>query len=133
MRTCKSTAGFTLIETVVALIIFVACYLLMQQGISLGWRSIQVAHAESAALQVAQNRLAMAGIDPPLQEGLQTGRTEDGFEWSVDVRRLTQSQMDSVQTRLAAYWVTVHVNWREGPLRTARTLRISTLKLATAR
>jgi prepilin-type N-terminal cleavage/methylation domain-containing protein len=130
----RSTAGFTLIETVVALVIFVACYLLLYQGTSLGWRSIQVVHMEAAALQVAQNRLALAGIDPPLQEGRQTGRTDDGFDWSVDVRRSPQAQSgDASPARLGGYWVTVQVDWREGPLRAARSLRLTTLKLAAAR
>lgn len=133
MPSRSSTAGFTLIETIVALIIFVACYLLLQQGTALGWRSIQVAHAEAAALQVAQNRLAAAGIDPPLQEGLQTGRTDDGIEWSVDVRRYGSSQSDVSSSPVAAYRITVEAHWREGPMRKAHVLRFSTVKLAGTR
>ena len=57
-------AGFTLIETLVTLVIFVACYLLVEQRVSLGWRGV---HAETTALQIAEARLALTGLDMRLQ------------------------------------------------------------------
>jgi general secretion pathway protein I len=120
--------GFTLIETLVALIIFVACYLMIHQTVALGWRGVQVAHAETAALRLAQSRLAAAGVEQPLQDGRQTGRTE-GFDWSVQVRPYAQPEIAAPAQRPTGYWVTVDVNWREGPLRRARSLQLSTLKL----
>lgn len=120
--------GFTLIETLVALIIFVACYLMIHQTVALGWRGVQVAHAETAALRLAQSRLAAAGVEQPLQDGQQAGRTE-GFDWSVQVRPYARPEIAAPAQRPIGYWVTVDVNWREGPLRRARSLQLSTLKL----
>ena len=101
-----ASSGFTLIETLVALIIFVACYLLIQQTVALGWRGIQVAHAEAAAVRLAQNRLAGAGVDAPLQDGQQTGQTADGYDWSMQIQRYAQPDFDGPSQRLAGYWVT---------------------------
>ena len=50
-RPLGSDHGFTLMETMVALVIFVACYLLIHQGLSLGWRGVRLAQSETAALQ----------------------------------------------------------------------------------
>ena len=128
MERDEGSQGFTLIETLVALIIFVACYLMIHQSVALGWRGVQVAHAETAALRLAQSRLAAAGVEEPLQDGQQTGRTE-GFDWSVQIRPYAQPEIAAPAQRPTGYWVTVDVNWREGPLRKARSLRLSTLKL----
>jgi len=125
--------GFTLIETLVALIIFVACYVMIHQTVSLGWRGVQVAHAETAALRLAQSRLAAAGVEEPLQDGQQTGRTAEGFDWSVQVRPYAQPDIAASAPRPTGYWVTVDVSWREGPLRKARSLQLSTLKLRSSR
>lgn len=129
MERDTGSSGFTLIETVVALIIFVACYLLIQQSVSLGWRGVQVAHAETAAMRLAQSRLAAAGVETPLQDGTQTGQTAEGFDWSMQTKPYGQPELGSPPTRPTGYWVIVEVTWREGPLRRARSLQLSTLKL----
>lgn len=124
------SAGFTLIETLVALVIFVAGYLLVYQTVSVGWRGTQVAHTESAALRIAQSRLAAAGVEQRLQEGEQSGQSADGYAWTTQVARYRRPDSDDAPGQLAAYWVRVDVKWREGPLRKARSLRLETLKLA---
>lgn len=125
-----SSTGFTLIETLVALVIFVAGYLLVYQTVSVGWRGTQVAHTESAALRIAQSRLAAAGVEQRLQEGQQSGNTPDGYAWTMQVARYHRPDLDDAPARLIAYWITVDVSWREGPLRKARTVRLESLKLA---
>jgi hypothetical protein len=42
---------------------------------------VQVAHADTAALRLAQGRLAAAGVEEPLQDSQQTGRTADGLDY----------------------------------------------------
>lgn len=130
MRQSDSSAGFTLIETLVALVIFVACYLLIHQSVSLGWRGVQVAHAEATALRLAQTRLTSAGVDAKLEEGEQSGQTADGYSWSTQIQRYNQPTPEGARARLAGYWVTVQVRWREGPLRRTRSLQLTTLKLS---
>lgn len=78
MRERDGSSGFTLIETLVALVIFVAGYILIHRSVSLGWRGAQIAWAESAAVRLAQSRLAAAGVEAPLQEGERSGETSDG-------------------------------------------------------
>jgi prepilin-type N-terminal cleavage/methylation domain-containing protein len=129
MRDDTGSDGFTLIETLVALVIFVASYLLIQQAVSLGWRGVQVAQSESGAARLAQSLMTAAGVETQLQEGQQTGATPDGYSWSVDIKRRADPSMDDTAKRLAGYWVTVDVTWPEGPLRTRRSLQLATLKL----
>ncbi len=126
------SAGFTLIETLVALVIFVAGYLLIYQSVSLGWRSALVAHSERQAVRLAQARLAAAGVETPLAEGQQSGDTSDGYSWTVHVRRYQQPGQDSSEP-LAGFWVTVDVKWSEGMLRSPRSLKLTTVRLGVQR
>src|SRR5262245_37045189 len=102
-RQRPSEHGFTLMETLVALVIFVACYLLIHQGLSLGWRGVRLAQSETVALQVAQGRLAAAGFDEPLSDGQRSGET-DGYAWTMDVRREDRRE-GSTALPLSAFWV----------------------------
>src|SRR5262245_25923275 len=90
MRQSEGTGGFTLIETLVALTIFVAGYVVVHQSVVLAWRGAQVAWAEGEAVRLAQSRLAAAGVETRLQEGEERGETPDGFRWSrrVELYRL---------------------------------------------
>ena len=127
-RACRlgGERGFTLMETLVALVIFVACYLLIHQGLSLGWRGVRLAQSETAALQVAQGRIAAAGLDEPLSDGQRAGET-DGYAWTMDVRRETRDA--GANSPLSAFWVTVAVNWRDKWARGPRSVQLTTMKL----
>jgi hypothetical protein len=126
--------GFTLMETIVALIIFVACYVLIQQGLSLGRRGVSAAHGELAALHVAQTHLAAVGVESPLREGQQSGN-DDGYEWVVDVRRQNAERESEsrAKTHATGYWVAVEVSWRDEVTRRQRSLELKTLKVALPR
>jgi prepilin-type N-terminal cleavage/methylation domain-containing protein len=126
------SSGFTLIETLVALVIFVAGYLLVHHSVSVAWRGAQVAWAESAALRLAHARLAAAGVEVRLGEGEVAGETDDGFRWTLRTERYRRPGSDGVAERIAGYWVTVTVRWDGGVLQPARSLQLTTLKLGAA-
>jgi hypothetical protein len=115
-------------ETLVALVIFVACYLLIHEGLSLGWRGVRLAQSETAALQVAQGRLAAAGFDAPLSDGQRSGET-DGYAWTMDVRREDRGGSVATTSPLSAFWVTVAVSWRDRADPRVRSVQLTTMKL----
>jgi len=136
MRESDGTSGFTLIETLVALTIFVAGYVVVHQSVMLAWRGAQIAWAEEAAVRLAQSQMASAGVETRLREGEERGRTADGFAWTrrVELYRAPAStsafESSGRTARIAGYWVTVTVRWRGGLLQTTRSLELKTLKLA---
>ena len=134
MRESDGTSGFTLIETLVALTIFVVGYVVVHQSVTLAWRGAQSAWAESAAVRLARSRLAAAGVEARLQEGEEGGRTPDGFTWTTRVERYLPPGPDEagggVSRKVAGYWVTVTVRWRGGLLQGVKSLQLRTLKLA---
>ena len=129
MRKRDRISGFTLIETLVALTIFVVGYLLVHQSVSLGWRGAQIARTESAALRVAHTHLATVGVEARLQEGEQSGRTPDGYRWTMRTERYQRPGIEGASEKLAGYWVTVIVSWDGGVWRPVRSLQLKTLKL----
>jgi prepilin-type N-terminal cleavage/methylation domain-containing protein len=133
MQADGHSAGFTLIETLVALVIFVAGYLLIHQSVLLGWQGALAADAEKAAHRVARTRLAVTGTEIPLEEGQQTGRTPDGYEWTATVRRYEHPTIDGRAMSLAAFWVTIDVRWNERPWRASRSVQLTTVKLGPVR
>ena len=139
MRDSESTSGFTLIETLVALTIFVAGYVVVHQSVMLAWRGAQTAWAEEGAVRLAQSQLATAGVETRLQEGETRGRTPDGFAWvrRVELYRPPPGAPGASAPdgggragRIAGYWVSVTVTWRGGLLQSARSLELKTLRLA---
>ena len=128
----ESDRGFTLVETLVALVIFAAALLTTYQSFSAGWRGYRAAQAEAVAVSFAESRLAAAGVETPLVEGHLEDRTEEGLEWTVDIRRYGrphEERAQSVQSALEGNWVTVEVSWREGRFQTPRKVSLTTLKL----
>jgi prepilin-type N-terminal cleavage/methylation domain-containing protein len=127
--TSESTSGFTLIEVLVALVIFVTGYILVHQSVSLAWRGAQLAWAESAAVRLAQSQLAAAGVATELREGEEHGEAQDGLRWTVRIERYQRADADAGAQKLVGYWVTVTVRWHGGALRPDRSLQLRTLKL----
>ena len=123
--------GFTLMETIVALIIFVACYVLIQQVLAIGWRGVSASQGELAALHLAQTQLAAIGVESPLAEGQQSG-SEGGYSWVLDVRRQNAEREGEIRakSRPTGYWVAVEVSWRDEATRRSRSLQLKTLKVA---
>jgi prepilin-type N-terminal cleavage/methylation domain-containing protein len=136
MRESGGTSGFTLIETLVALAIFVAGYVVVHQSVMLAWRGARAAWIEGEAVRLAQSRLAAAGVATPLQEGEARGEAPGGLRWTQRVELYRPppgvgASEGGRARRTAAYWVTVTVRWRGGILASARSLELKTLKLAT--
>lgn len=121
-------SGFTLLETIVAFLVFALVAGALQLCLSGGWRAVGIARYEQGALLVAQARLAEAGVSQPLVEGLEEGVSSDGFAWTRDVR-VHGGTRDAPDAGPVGYWVSVRVSWREAGHRPERSVSLTTLKL----
>ena len=123
--------GFTLIETIVALVIFAGVFFALSGGMAGGWRGVRLARMDAAAAGLARAKLAAIGIESPLEDAQLTSGVTDGFDWRVDVQRYPGSGADTGRAELAAYWVSIEVSWRENVLRPERVAQLKGLKLGT--
>jgi prepilin-type N-terminal cleavage/methylation domain-containing protein len=95
------SAGFSLIETLVALVILVAGFLLVQQSVSLGWRGAHAAFAERSAVQPPESFVGRTAEAERRKVELDAGAVEDAQHHALSQhgRHGRDAQVD----RLAAH------------------------------
>lgn len=129
----NSQSGFTLLEAIVAFLVFALVAGALQLCLAGGWRAVGIARHEQTALQIAQTHLAEAGLVRPLIEGAEEGVAGDGFAWTRDVRLRVASRDTAVPDGgPVGYWVSVTVRWQDAAYRPERSVSLTTLKLGSA-
>ena len=118
-----SNNGFTLLEILVALVIFALAFGVLTQIMQTGLRQSAVARSTAAATLLARSELARVGVEVPLQVGQADGETEDGMRWHTAIELV---EGPSEHQSLATYQVQVTVAW--GP-RLAEQLTLTTLRI----
>ena len=126
MRHPTTQAGFSLIETIVALALFAGMFVIVNHGLATNWQGVRRADRETAATALASALLASAGVEAPLIDGARTAGQQDGFNWQLSVDRYREPERDqraelggtdairNPNGSLAAYWVGVTVVWPSG-------------------
>jgi general secretion pathway protein I len=115
--------GFTLLEILVALVIFALAFGVVAQIIQTGLRQTAVARSRVAATLLAQSELARVGVELPLQGGPTDGETEAGMRWHADSELI---EGPNEHQSLATYQVQVTVAWGPSP---ADRLTLTTLRI----
>jgi general secretion pathway protein I len=114
-----ASAGFTLIEVLVALAIAALGLALLVAATGSGLQSATVADQYIKATGQAQSRLAQVGRTIPLRKGDYSGAEENGFHWRVQIA--APMSPPGAGPRTALYPVTVTESWPNG----ARQTRVS--------
>lgn len=128
IRRSRRQRGTSLMEAIVALVLFSSVMVALYQAMAAGGRSIRRADQAVAATAVAVARLASAGIEVALADGQEMTGEENGFQWRMAVQRYAGTDERTAQSRLIAYLVTVDVTWSDrGP--TPRSVQLQTVKL----
>jgi general secretion pathway protein I len=123
--TCAS-AGFTLIEVLVALAVLAITFGFVFRALSGGFDWLERSGHDRTGLLIAETMLARVGHDIALQPGQTTGRTADGFSWAIetapygDVSRLPAGPLIGYQVRVTVSWTERHH---------AQQVRLTTLQL----
>jgi general secretion pathway protein I len=128
----RRDAGFTLVETLVSLVVLTLGLVALIEIFGNGFRGVRASELDAAALHLATSQLTRAGAETPLKRGQQQGTTPDGLEWSVTIEpyAAARSERDGGRTGgLEAYWVTCEVRWKSSIFAAAQSLSLTTLKL----
>lgn len=118
--------GFTLLEVLVALIIFGIAFGVLAQIVQSGLRQSDTAAATTTAVLLARSQLARVGADVPLQPGALEGETAEGFRWRTVI---LPAEIAPREDELALYLVEVSVAW--GPLEGEPAVTLASLRLGT--
>ena len=126
------SAGFSLIETLVALVITGLALTAIAGVIGNGLFGDRVSEAAQTALSLAEARIAAAGAEEALQPGHRGGVFTGRFHWQLAITRYddrppdTPAAVDPASTR-QLYRIVAVVAWRDG-LRQRR-IELATLRL----
>jgi general secretion pathway protein I len=121
-REHASHGGFTLLEILVALVIFALAFGVLAQIMQTGLRQSAGAQSRAGATLLARSELARVGVEVPLQVGRAEGETADGMRWQTEIEVVEEPDEDQ---SLALYQVQVTVAWGASP---AEQLSLTTLR-----
>ena len=116
LRRARSTAGFTLIEVLVALAIAALGLSALMAAGGQGMRNVSLANAYLEATRRAQTRLDILGVTTPPVAGEHFGDDGGGFTWRVRLTPLGERAPPpgSDKDPLTLYDVTVTIGWKSG-------------------
>ncbi len=125
------SAGFTLLETLIALAVFTGLLIWFSTGITRSWRGVSAAEADKRALALAQALLEETGVTSPLTPGTREGTAPNGIAWRVVVTpyRASDGSAEAPADAAKACWVTVTAAPRSATGSARRPLTLTTLKL----
>jgi general secretion pathway protein I len=129
--------GFTLIEVVVALLIFGLAFAVVARIIQTGVLQSGRAEALTTATLLARSQLARIDADVPVAAGELDGDAGDGFHWRIVIRPAAfedglgkQPESADRAPKILPYQVEVTVAWGAGG--PAEAITLTSLRLAAA-
>ncbi|MFS8086428.1 MAG: prepilin-type N-terminal cleavage/methylation domain-containing protein [Acidobacteriota bacterium] len=134
MRMVRVQRGFTLMEILVAFVVLAAAVGVLYRTFSAGLRNVDAVAGYSEAIAIAEAKLAGLGLERPLEEGDESGATEDRrFNWRIAVRPYTPSGSSPDQpggfiSPHQLLRATVTVTWNERGTQ-KRTVELSTMHM----
>jgi len=110
--------GFTLLETLLALTVFVGAFGLVLQALGGAMRMTRISGEISKAVMWAQNKLDAVGIDTPIKVGREAGNFGRDYRFAMDISEF-QPQDSEVKPSpgfpIQLYRVELIVSWGEPP------------------
>jgi general secretion pathway protein I len=124
--------GFTLLEVLLAFVIFALSFALVMEILGGSMRSSMRAREYTEAALLAQSLMDLVGTEIPIAEGASAGEAPGGYQWQLEILPY-QPQFDqdraielAEMSGTALFWVDLDVAWGEAPRR--REVRFSTVR-----
>lgn len=115
-RPRRQQGGFTLIEVLVAFVVFVAIFGAVLQALGMALRNTRRSAEVSEAALWAQSRLDALGTIEELEEGSDAGEFNRKYRWELDVRKQEVAREDGISADsfpVELYRVELKVAWGE--------------------
>ncbi len=106
-------AGFSLLETLVAVMVLGISLVVILQLFSGALRAGSLSTNYTRALFIAQNKMEETLVKPVLEEGETEGNAEEIFSYHVTVTWMEPEEVDT-KTAFDLFDVSVRVAWQEG-------------------
>lgn len=127
-----TSQGFTLLEVMLAFVIFALSFATVLEIMAGSMRSVRRASEDTEVALLAQSLMDLVGTEIPVEEGEFSGTGMDRYQWrlgiylydagSVDVQTLELAEMSGIEL----YWVDLDIDWEAG--RKQRNSHFSTIR-----
>lgn len=130
--TGRQAAGFTLLEVLLAFVIFALSFAIVLEILGGSMRSSIRAREYTEAALLGQSLMDLVGTEFPLQEGAQTGDSPGGYRWELVISSYVPRHEGDRALELAElagtqlYWIDLDVSWGQEPRR--REVHFSTVR-----
>jgi general secretion pathway protein I len=130
--TPRSTKGFTLLEVMLAFVIFALSFATVLEIMGASMRSVRRAGADTEVALLAQSVMDLVGTEIPIEEGQYNGNSMDKYDWWLEIYLWDASTDDAGTVELAElsgielYRIDLQIAWQSGVRE--RDMRFSTIK-----
>lgn len=124
--------GFTLLEVLLAFVVFALSFAIVLEIVAGSVRSANRARGDSEAALLAQSLMDMVGMDIPLEDTLISGEAPGGYAWELSISPYQPLDAGDRIPELAEvagtvlYWVDLDLQW--GGERRPRQAHFSTVR-----
>jgi len=128
----QSSRGFTLLEVMLAFVIFALSFATVLEIMAGSMRSVRRASDDTQVALFAQSIMDLVGTEIPIEDGQFNGTGMDRYQWRLDIYLYEASDEDIRTQELAEmsgielYKVDLDIDWETG--RRQRDLHVSTIR-----
>lgn len=130
----RMARGFTLLEVMLAFVIFALSFSTVLEIMAGSMRSVKRASEDTEVALFAQSIMDLVGTEIPIEEGEFSGAGMDRYQWrlgiylydATDVDTQTQTQVLAEMSGIELYWVDLDIDWDTG--RRQRNAHFSTIR-----
>ncbi len=109
--------GFTLLEVLVALIIFGVSLMLIIELFSGGLRSARISEEYTKGIQYARIKMEEIRLTPPLEEGVIEGKFDDFYKWRANFKKVDVLPLkigEKFDGYVKLFKIDLDIFWRSG-------------------
>ncbi|RLC13964.1 MAG: hypothetical protein DRI57_15295 [Deltaproteobacteria bacterium] len=127
MKEQDKMEGFTLIETLVAMMVLSVALVVILQLFSGGLKAGRLSEQYTAAVFHAREKMEEILLVEELTDEVLEGDFDDEFKWKAEIVFLEPPEEEKAETQFDTFNIRVEVNWNEGERK--KHFEISTLKI----
>lgn len=128
----QGSRGFTLLEVMLAFVIFALSFATVLEIMAGSMRSIRRASEDTEVALFAQSIMDLVGTEIPIEEGEFSGTGMDRYQWRLGIYLYSAGEADIETQELAElsgvelYWIDLDIDWETG--RRSRNTHFSTMR-----
>ncbi len=103
--------GFTLIETLIAVMVLGICLSVILQTFSVNLHALDASNKYNRAVFLAQEKIEELSMLNHYNSNNLQGRIDDIYEWTAEVKKIIKNEKDEKKMPFTTYKISVEIMW----------------------